>query len=484
MRVPLTRPSVVAVLACGLLAGCSVATTTDDASVTDGGRRAAPWPERPVVEVSITMDEDLRGARGSQVIEFTPDDRTCEVVLRTWPNEPSSADEGTSLEVTDAVVADEPVALSVQQAGAPEGLLGTVVELALPACVDAGEQVEVALDFRLELGETDEERVGVDSSADLAWFAGAVPVLAWERGEGWVRDKAVDLPGETSTTEDFELASMTVTAPEEYAVLGTGSSTGTQAARRAGWTEHRFEAPAVRNLAVSVGRFEVRTAQVDGVRIRVGVPAAGTRVGARRWLDAHAEYLSTLQEQLGPYPYDDLWVTVTPTRMSGIESPTALFYGNVGRRGLESLVAHELAHQWFYSLVGNNQARDPWIDESFATFAQAVATGTENDFDLDDIDPDVAGYLGYPMEYWDEEGDFDYYYEGIYEQGAAVLLAARERVGEDRFDATLRDYLRQHAHGITDPDDVEAAFEELPEAVELLREYGAFDGPATNFPFG
>ncbi|MGB7449862.1 MAG: M1 family aminopeptidase [Ornithinimicrobium sp.] len=434
--------------------------------------------------MSIVMDEDLGGAQGSQVIEFTPDERACEVVLRTWPNEPSTASDGTSLEVTRAQVAGEPVTLDVSQAGAPERAPGTLVELPLPQCLEAGERVEIDLDFSLMLGRTDQERLGVDPDADIAWFAGGLPVLAWVRDQGWVRDDAVSLAGETATTEDFELASMTVTAPEEYAVMGTGSSSGRVAADRSGWTEHRFEAPAVRNIAVSVGRFDVRTTQADGVRIRVAVPAEGTVVGGREWLDAHVKYLKRLEELLGPYPYDDLWVTVTPTRMSGIESPTALFYGDVRRRTLDGLVAHELAHQWFYSLVGNNQARDPWIDESFATFAQAVATGTEDSFELDEVDADVAGYLGYPMEYWNRQGGFNDYYAGIYDQGAAALLAAREASGEDRFDAALLAYLRQNAHQVSDPDDVETAFEDLPEAVDVLREYGAFDGPPTSFPFG
>lgn len=47
---------------------------------------------------------------------------------------------------------------------------------------------------------------------------------------------------------------------------------------------------------------------------------------------------------------------------------------------LPALVAHELSHQWFYALVGNNQATDPWLDESLATWGRpspaATATGS------------------------------------------------------------------------------------------------------------
>ena len=477
-----SRRLVAAVVTSVALAGCSLTTTE---SAPSDGPRAQPWDDRPVVELDIVVDHDLRGAHGTESIGFTPDRRTCEVVLRTWPNEPGTAQEGTSLVVTSATVDGERVAPAERQAGAPEDAPGTLVELSLPTCLDQGERVQVDLDFRLTLAETSEERLGVDPEEETAWFAGGIPLLAWVREEGWMRDDAVALPGETATSEDFELASMTVTVPEEYAVLGTGSLTGTgPASSRPGWTEHRFEARAVRNIAVSVGRFDVRTTEVDGVRIRVGMPPGRTRVEGQEWLETHTEYLGRLEELLGPYPYEDLWVTVTPTRMSGIESPTALFYGDVGGRRVEGLVAHELAHQWAYALVGNNQARHPWVDEAIATFAQAVVTDTRDDFALEEVDDDVAGYLGYPMEYWADQGDFGYYYEGVYEQGAAVLLAAREAAGEEEFDSALRAYLRQNAHRVSDPDDVQAAFAELPEAEALLREYGAFDGPPLGNPFG
>ena len=53
---------------------------------------------------------------------------------------------------------------------------------------------------------------------------------------------------------------------------------------------------------------------------------------------------------------------------TGIEYPTLIF---LGADGIARVTTHEVAHQWFYSLVGNDQARDPVLDEGLATYAQA-----------------------------------------------------------------------------------------------------------------
>ena len=57
-----------------------------------------------------------------------------------------------------------------------------------------------------------------------------------------------------------------------------------------------------------------------------------------------------------------------PPLLAGIEYPTLSFVGSGDFMRL--VVDHETAHQWFYALVGNDQARDPWLDETLATWAQ------------------------------------------------------------------------------------------------------------------
>jgi hypothetical protein len=449
------------------VAGCSAQAPTSSTQ---------PWPApaagRPVVELTFDMAADLSTAAGRETVLFTPDREVCELVFRAWANRPSTARTGTSMTVDTATVDGAAVTPATETAGAPPGAPGTLVTLPLPACVGAGTPVRAELGFTLALGRDAGERVGHSPADGIAWLGTAFPLLAWVDGTGWTRDPAVDLYGETVTSEDFRLADLTVVADDGQEVLGTGTSTGT-ATVAPGRTAHRFTADAVRDVAVSVGDFAVVTRQVGAVTVHVGTPRSGTRTPGETWADEIGSQLTALSGLLGPYPYPDLWATVVPPQSDGVEFPTALQFGDLRRPDVRSLVAHELAHQWFYSLVGNNQAQDPWIDEAFATYAQAVTADEQDQYRLADIPDRLVGELGQPMSSWARRGGFDRYVRGVYDQGAAVLLAARAEVGAEEFDAAVRGYLRAGAHRVVRPEDVTRAFAETPVVLDLLRRHGA-----------
>ncbi|MGY1617074.1 M1 family aminopeptidase [Geodermatophilus sp. SYSU D00691] len=432
-----------------------------------------PWSDRPVVELRFEVAEDLASVAGWERITFTPDLPTCEVVLRAWPNKPATARAGSSLVVSEVLVDGrlrDPVDVV---AGAPETApAGTLLEVPLEDCAAAGEEVTVELEFDVELGEEVNERVGTSTTAEAAWFATAFPLLAWERGRGWERGPAVAVDGEMAVSEDFRLASLDVVAPSAYDVLGTGRAAGTEDGPD-GTTVHRFTAPAVRDVAVSVGDFDVVDREIEGIRVHVATDRSVEESVASDWLDQIDESTADLVDLLGPFPYDDLWVTVLSSQSSGIEFPGAIQFGDVAPDERRGLVTHELAHMWFYGLVGNDQGEDPWIDESFATFAQVVADGEQSEpyeHVFDDDMPPVGG----SMPYWAEFGrPSSTYFDTVYTLGGAALVEARDRAGHEAFDAALADYLRVNAYSVATPDDVREAFDELPEVLAVLREVRA-----------
>jgi hypothetical protein len=452
-----TRAAVVTALLALLLA-CSPAPAAPP--------RAAPDPDRPVVSLAFTLADDLRGATGRERVAFTPDSPICELVFRAWPNAPVSATAGSSLRVDTAAVDGAPVVPRVDAAGAPPGAPGTLVTLPLPSCVPAGRTVTADLGFTLTLGPDADDRMG--TARGTAWFGSAFPLLAWVRGEGWTRTPAASVAGENAVSEDFTLRSLEVTAPSGLAVSGVGRALGT--VPDGGRTTHRFTADAVRDVAVAVGPYEVVERDVPGTRLHLFLPAV-TRTDPERWVAEIDTALGRLEPLLGPFPYPDLWVALAPGQSSGIEFPGALQFGDTRPRDLAGLATHELAHQWFYALVGNDQGRHPWIDEAFATWAEAVATGHPDEYSLDDVPDRLDGRLGDPMTAWGS--DFGRYETGVYVQGAATLLEARRRVGAPAFDDAVRRYLAVNAHRVAGPADVAAAFRDLPAVTDLLAERGA-----------
>ncbi|MHA6794373.1 M1 family aminopeptidase [Pseudonocardia bannensis] len=432
---------------------------------------AALWPARPVVELAFTVAPDLRTAEGRETVVFTPDLPVCELVFRAWPNTPTMARTGTALTVTDTSVDGRPTTARITAAGAPPGAPGTLIEIPLTRCLNPGESVHAELGFRVTLGVDADERIGYSTASHTAWIGSGFPLLAWVRGKGWARDPAVPMNGESATSEVFVLRDLSVTAPPDLRVMGTGTAVG--AAMNPAGTVHSFLAPAVRDVAVAVGRYDILDRDVGGVRLHLATPQTGTRVDPETWVTQFGEAITALTGVFGPFPYPDLWITITPGQSDGTEFPAALQLADTRRRQLAALIAHELTHQWFYALVGNNQATDPWLDEALATVGETLARAGGGDVELSGISRRGTGEMGRPMTYWAANGGFDRYTESVYAQGAAVFLEARAQVGPERFDNAIRSYIAANAHRVATPDDLSRAFRDLPEVLDLLTRTGA-----------
>lgn len=122
---------------------------------------------------------------------------------------------------------------------------------------------------------------------------------------------------------------------------------------------------------------------------------------------------------------------------------------------LESVTAHEVAHQWFYNGVGNDQNDEPWVDEALVTYATGL-------YYLDAYGESAAeSYRGSLYGRWDRveranipvglpAGDYDGREYGaiVYGRGAIFVAALAEQMGQASFDAFIRDYYQSNEWGI------------------------------------
>lgn len=326
--------------------------------------RARPDPHRPVVKLDFRLADDRATVTGTETVVFTPDRPVGKLVFRLVPNGPDSAHEGNKL-VVDAVHGDHVAAGSYATAGAagPGGLYVVTLDHDL----DAGRSTTVALDFTLILGAGDFDRFGTDPG--VSWWASGAPLLAWEPGLGWAEDPFVALSGETATSPVMD-TSVTVSAPQDLTVLMTGARAEPSAARdgRRTWTSTEKVA---RDVGVAAGLFTTAQATTpDGVGVTVGVlPGAG--LAAAQLAERTTNAITGLEAHVGPFPYRTLTVALLPDYGGGIEYPSMIFEASPSPQ----VLVHEVAHMWFYGMVGNSQFRDPWLDEAFASWAEAVVDG-------------------------------------------------------------------------------------------------------------
>lgn len=420
---------------------------------------APPDPKRPRIEVTFEVDESYTTVTGTERVVFTPDRPVSEVVFRLWLNGPGATRKGGRIEVTSASLP-----MTFEPAGAAEGTQGTLLRLALPAPSPAGRAVTVDLAFRMTLPRSSVDRWG--HTGRTAWWASAHPMLAWVRGVGWHTAPAVGILGETTANETARY-DVTVVAPFRDTVLGIAIPPE-PVATATGKRRWRFVNETARDAAVTVGPFAVRDTDVGGVPVRVAVSeelAVGS--DAERTFSPVTvltrESMELFRKRFGPFPYPSLTVVaLQPIATAGVEYPGLIW---VGSHRYDVVVPHEVAHEWFYGLVGADQAVSPWLDESFASYAEALYNeGSARRF-VDALDS--GGEVGAPMSYWDDhQRDYG---RVVYAKGAGALLTARGEIGATAFDALLRCYVRENAHTIATPEDVVAAFAPAPQVLEILR---------------
>lgn len=290
------------------------------------------------------------------------------------------------------------------------------IRLPLGGILDPGAATTIRLSYRATLRST---------TAGSSWlFTRANGIVEAHRWIAWVsRATPFDRPntGDPFVTGVSPRVRVTIASDRAIRWATTGEQVG-----GAGRTT-RFEARNVRDFAiVGAPDFATRTAKAGRVTIRVfsrpGFPAATVLAAARSALVKEAALL-------GAYPYPTYDVAQTAGG-SGMEAP-GLTWIPTRAANLTYLLAHETAHQWFYGIVGNDQARQPFADEAMTDFVARHVTGLRR------APRCAAARLDLPIYRYSAAC----YYETIYIRGGNLLDDTRQAMGSTAFWAGVRDDL-------------------------------------------
>jgi aminopeptidase N len=206
------------------------------------------------------------------------------------------------------------------------------------------------------------------------------------------------------------------------------------------------------------------------------------RAYAPKGFSAGGPAVAFFSQTIAPYPYEKLALIVAATRFGGMENSSAIVFSNTlfdlrghekmsARFGIperiESVVAHEIAHQWFGDSVTESTWADLWLSEGFATYFAGLfiekCDGPEAFHEY--LRKAAERYLTFekqrkvPIHDTETQDLMKLLNENNYEKGAWVLHMLRTRLGDEAFFRGLRTYYNAHR-------DANATTEDLRKALE------------------
>ncbi len=418
-----------------------------------------------IYHLDFEIADDLYHVTGMEEVRYTNDEKIAlnEIRFRLFPNIL-----GGEMTVTNITVNGKPAVPSY-------GLQNSLMTVPLPQPLEPGKSVVVKMEYTVTVPQAAELNYGVLAFYDdILALAHAYPIICVYDDEGW----NAEFPPQRGdiTYADAAFFIVRITAPKGLALVTSGSEISLDEAGQA-QALTVASGPARDFYLVASPNYEVVSKTVGEVTVH-SYASVDFRDGANLALETAVNALRIFSERYAPYPYTELDIVATPNTALGIEYPGVIaitnriydvngeFRDSPTRVYLESTVAHEVGHQWFYNLVGNDQLDDPWLDESLTQFAtlqyftdQYGAQGADGfraslenrwagigNADIP-IGKPVASYTG------SEYGAI------VYGRGPLFFETLKERIGADAFDAFLKEYTAQFSWRIAEPRSLQALVE-------------------------
>ncbi len=412
-------------------------------------------PDRPVQVEHIALDLELD-------IEAETVTGTCSLRLR-------SRREGVTQLRLDAVdlQIDQ---VSCNGAAPPYQYDGEVLLVDVTLAIDA--VLELVIRYRLE-----QPRRGIYFIKPTAAYPDK-PVQVWTQGEDedsryWF--PCFDYPGQLASSE------IAVTVATPYVVVSNGELMDTRAASegRKRWHWRQAQVHPTYLMALAVGDFAVLEDQWQDRPVTYYVEK-GREEQARLTMGKTPQMIAFFSEWFGyTYPYPKYaQVCVDDFIFGGMENTSITILtdrclldatAQLEDRRSETLVSHELAHQWFGDLIVIRHWAHAWVKEGMATYAETL-------WDEFDYDRDTADYHRYDdqQSYISEDSSryrrplvtniykeaIELYDRHIYEKGACVYHMIRHKLGDTLFKQAIQTLLTRHAHQTVDTHDLIQAIDQ------------------------
>jgi hypothetical protein len=449
------RLSIAAVIAATLVIGFGSAaraapTSTGHAIRPHAGQAADPrgirTPDEPRYTVKLTSDADGFVWTGSERVSFlNADPKPLDVVwLRLWGNGLTGCTKPLGNKVTH-----------VQ--GGTAGQMSvdcTALPVTLPQPLAQGDRAAISFELKVVTPDTNWRfgRIG-----PMALLGNALPILAIHDALGGWHLEPYTPNGESfySQVADYDVM---LSAPKSLEVPASGDVTSVST--KNGIRTTTIEAHDVRDFAWGSGPFEEEEDQAPtGVTVKVWWMSPISKSQADLILSTGMSAMGSHAVAYGAYPYDEIDVILGPfNRFGGMEYPQLVM-----QTTSTSVLVHELAHQWWFGIVGDDEYNEPWLDEAFATYATDLYYGRDGEGCQLNW-PSEGARITNSMAYWDlHPGE---YFVTVYGIGSCSLHDLGRVVGPKHMATFVHDYAVKHALGWSTTDAFKAGAQKVADSLQ------------------
>ncbi len=322
-------------------------------------------------ELQLTLSESYAEIEGQEKITYWNNEDVAldEIYLRMFPN-----NAGDNMVVSKILVAGEESPVNIEYEN-------TALRVDLPTAFQPGESIALDLTYTVQIPTTFGGNYGLFSYIDgilaLDQTYAIIPVYD---DEGW----NVEIPalnGDMIYT-DPAFFTVTIQAPADLMIASSGVVAEEQ--EKDGIKTQTVVAGPVRDFYLAASENYVVVSEQVGETLVSSYYPEGYAEGGEYVLEVGVNALKSFNERLGTYPYTELDLVGTPMQAGGMEysgivamsiqfyDPDVVYSGMSAFTFLESATAHEVAHEWFFDIIMDDQIDEPWIDEGMAQFLTSL----------------------------------------------------------------------------------------------------------------
>ncbi len=341
------------------------------------------------------------------------------------------------------------------------------IKIEFEASKQPGEKVDISISY------SGKPRV----APNPPWVGG----FMWEKtadGSDWItvacQNDGADLwfPVKDHPSDEADSVNLHITVPEDLYVASVGKLQKVTQNKDKTKTFDWFMSNSINNynIVVNIAPYKLVEASYKSTGgetfpiIFYALPESAEK--AKDIVAQTKKFLAFYEKYAGPYPYRSEKLGIAETPHLGMEHSTIIAYGNKfknGPNGFDTLMLHELGHEWWGNLVTASDWRDMWIHEGFQSYFDALYV--EDTLGRDAYLKAMSGKMKatnnlQPVAPRESRFTYQIYFQApdylksdgdIYGKGASILHTLRYLIGDDAFFRSVRKmaYPEKEMEGIT-----------------------------------